>query len=230
MGLPQGQQFYPKNEKFFSSDTYIENLFSPQRIETRLFYFKELTLPTVLNQTYQNFEWILFISNLLPIKYKDYVKSISDKMFVIEVNNNTISNSELIELHSPKEHHYISSRLDEDDGLCIDYFELCLNKYQTNNLLIGSKNHLIVSYNQNHLLYSKRNRGFLVSSGFSCKDRHVYGIGSHSRAIKEFSHDIVSKQYPSIQSAGDHTITGRNHLSDKTEPFTIQDYMNNNYE
>lgn len=229
IGIPQTQKAYPIQQKGFFDDynEYINNLFNQQRIESRLFYFKQITLPTILNQTYQNFEWIIFISHLLPTKYKEFIKSISDKISIIEVNNYRISNEELIQLHNPKECNYISSRLDDDDGLCLDYFELLLEKYSTNNVLIGSRDVVVVTYNGNNFLYSKRTRSFLVSSGFSCKNRHIYSIGSHAKAQNIFSYDILSKKYPSIQSGGDHTFTKRDHISKDIKIFILQNYIDN---
>jgi hypothetical protein len=231
IGIPQTQDFYPlKEEGFFEDyDKYIHDLFNEQRIESRLFYFKELTLPTVLNQTYQNFEWIIFISNLLPIKYKQFVRSISDKIIVIEIDKKRISNQELIELHSSKENNYISVRLDDDDGLCIDYFELLLKTYSTNNSLIGSRNMLIVTHDGENLLYSKMSKNFLVSSGFCCKNQHVYQIGGHANAQSIYSYDLIDKKYPSIQSGGKHTFTKRDHVSD-VNIFSLNKYINNEYE
>jgi hypothetical protein len=231
IGIPQTQKFYPViDKKFFQSyDNYINHLFDEQRIISRLFFFKKLTIPTILGQTNQNFEWIIFISSLLPVKYKEFIRSISEKILVIETNQKIISNQELAELHSPKESNYISVRLDDDDGLCIDYFELLLKKYSSNNLLIGSKNILIVTNYEKNLVYSKTTKNFLVSSGFSSKNKHVYDIGGHAKAQYMYSYDLIDKKYPSIQSGGEHTFTKRDHVSNVCL-FNLDKFINNEYE
>lgn len=234
IGVPQIQKNYPImfHTSINNYKKYISYLFDEQRIEKRLIYFEALTLPSILNQTYQNFEWIIFISNLLQDKYKNFIRSISNNQIkIIEINDRRISNKELIELHCPIESNYISCRLDDDDGLCADYFDILNQYYLCDETIFGTKEFLCVSYNKStsQFVYSKIEKNYLVSPGLSCKNKHIYSIGSHLKA-DQLPHKIIDKKYPVIQSAGDHTFTHRSHAvnSDKFL-FNMDNFLQNVY-
>lgn len=230
IGLPQTNAGYPKIKKdFFETDNYLEFLFSEQRISSRLIFFKELTLKSILNQTYYNFEWIIYISNFLPQIYKDYINNIDDRIKVIEVTGEKIYNSDLIKIHVPEETNYISCRLDDDDALCSDYFENLNRMYDANKQVIGSKNFLCVTHKKESFFYSQTKKPWLISAGLSCKNSHIYSIGSHVNASNKYSYDVIfPNSYPCIQSGGDHTFTNRKHESSKLV-FNMELYLNNKY-
>lgn len=231
IGLPQTNRGYPKIKKdFFEKDTYKEYLFNEERILNRLIFFKELTLKSILNQTYTNFEWIIFISNFLPEIYKHYINSINDnRIKVIEISGEKIYNSNLIKIHTPEETNYISSRLDDDDALCANYFETLNSMYHLDNQLIGSKNFLCVSYNDKSFFYSKTQKPWLISAGLSCKNSHIYSIGSHVEAHNKYTYKLIlPNSYPCIQSGGKHTFTNRKHESTES-PFDMNNYLTNPY-
>jgi glycosyltransferase involved in cell wall biosynthesis len=228
MGLPQSQHYYPKVPHIQYEEFVNHVLFSEKRLQGRLIFFKELTLKSILNQTYKNFEWIIFISNFLPEKYKEYIKNIDSRIKVVELDGKGMCQDDLLKSHNPSESDYISCRLDDDDGLCVDYFEL-LNKAYNNHeidFVAGSKESLGISYEKEKFLYSKLKTSYLTSAGVACKNKHIYSIGSHSRIQANYKIKLISeyRRYPCVQATGQNTFTNRKHVQ-STNDFDMNLYM-----
>ena len=246
VGVPQVPKCYPVGERcsgvfrLGSYDKYIKELLSEERIESRLIFFKELTLKSILSQTYANFEWIIFISNLLPQKYKEYIEAVRNtdsRIKIIEVEGLRKDNDFLRTLHSPPEESYISCRLDDDDALRSDYFEILNNEFNNDKSIevAGSVDYYMVMRDENsdNFLYTT-NAGkgkFLISAGLSCKDRHIYSIGSHSSILtkKIYKSKILDEKFVAIQTAGIHTFTKRRPADNSNiKPFYVESYLSRN--
>jgi hypothetical protein len=244
VGVPQRQRNYPvrKHRSLFEQgdyNKYISELFDEHRIETRLRFFKELTLKSILNQTYKNFEWVIFISDLLPQKYKDYIQSVKNtdnRIKLIEVTEIKRDNKYLQTLHQPEEETYISCRLDDDDALCSDYFEILNKQFNEDKTIqvLGSVDYYMVMYDDKDekFLFSTNigKNKFMISAGLSCVNQHIYAIGSHSQIIREdkYRWKIINKKFSAIQSAGPHTFTERTPCPKSTiRPFDMSLYLAN---
>lgn len=62
----------------FRKDALINDLLSPERLDTRVKIFKTYCLPSILNQNCKKFYWILIIDPLLPIKYRNQLQELID--------------------------------------------------------------------------------------------------------------------------------------------------------
>jgi hypothetical protein len=72
-----------------NADNNIENvLFDENRLNYKFNVFHNMTFPSIKNQTYQNYVWLIFTSNYLPQKYKNILEKYScDKIKIIYVEN-----------------------------------------------------------------------------------------------------------------------------------------------
>jgi hypothetical protein len=97
-----------------------KKLFDETRLREKFWAFENVTYRSIINQTNQNFFWMIFISNELPIKYKDKLYAYErHNVKIFEVINmaeffNILKNSK----YSPE---YSTVRLDDDDGLNINF-------------------------------------------------------------------------------------------------------------
>jgi hypothetical protein len=106
-----------------------KNLFSAKRLNTRFQIFETFTLPSMLNQTSQNFEWIIFIDKKLPPKYLKRLKELTKKenihLIVFVQGELNINKLQFIEdkLEKINDKYVITTRLDDDDCLAKDFVE-----------------------------------------------------------------------------------------------------------
>jgi hypothetical protein len=106
-----------------------KKLFDETRLREKFWAFENVTYRSIINQTNQNFFWMIFISNELPIKYKDKLYAYErHNVKIFEVINmaeffNILKNSK----YSPE---YSTVRLDDDDGLNINFIKKVNNIYR----------------------------------------------------------------------------------------------------
>jgi len=108
---------------------YKETLFNENRLEYKFKSFELITLPSMINQTNQNFIWYIYASIYLPEKYKERLLNLTKNY----------ENIKCLFIESFKEfnkfdyknmnYKYCTVRLDDDDGLNNTFIEK-LNKYE----------------------------------------------------------------------------------------------------
>jgi hypothetical protein len=115
-------RFNVKFEKI-KGDKNSSKVNSLEWLENRFFLFEEYCFPSVLKQTNQNFEWLVFFDVDTPLKYKERISkySLESKIFkpyfclnetefqtiLLDIVNKTNINSEFI----------LTTRLDNDDSI-----------------------------------------------------------------------------------------------------------------
>lgn len=234
--LPMYEKYKDRNNLktiFNSYEEYIEYLYGDDRLEKKLFFFETLTLKTILSQTYKNYNWIIFISSLLPNKYKTYLKNIENHYYhinIYEIKELSIKNINLHKYHHPKEKCFLSSRIDDDDGLSTNYFDSVVKDFQTQDYdAIGSKSCLLISKNENRLYCSNIKYPYLISCGLTTKNQNIFDMGSHTNIHKKYKilnkNDDNTKNY-CLMSCGDHTITKRSQNLIYRD-FNIESYISN---
>ena len=134
----QGYKTTKKYNKNIESDIkkYKKELFNYKRLNFKFKVFKLVTLPCVVNQTNKNYIWYIYASIYLPKEYKIKLKKITEpykKIKCIFIK----SFREFNKFKINKEEKYSTMRLDDDDGLNINFIEN-LNKYKNKNKFIIS--------------------------------------------------------------------------------------------
>jgi hypothetical protein len=122
-----------ENRKIFpswstSTPPVRENLFAKKRLDFKFMAFNKMTYPSIVNQDYNQYTWLIYTSLYLPIFYKnkleEYVKNNIKVIYVenFEEMNNDISNN------IKNTNDFTTIRLDDDDGLFSGFLKN-LNKY-----------------------------------------------------------------------------------------------------
>nr|WP_294937026.1 glycosyltransferase [uncultured Flavobacterium sp.] len=107
-----------KNNELLLDDTWMDE---------RLHLFETYCLPSVVNQTNQNFEWLLFFDSSTSEKYITKIRTITEgykniRLFFINgMPNFTSSIAEFIAANANDREFLITSRIDNDDCVHKDY-------------------------------------------------------------------------------------------------------------
>lgn len=194
---------------------YISYLYDPKRMLSRLFFFENITVPSIFNQTYKNFEWIVFIHKNLPQEYYNKICTINQKynniFNLVIIINDSSQNKNLFQYHKPDEENYISVRLDDDDGLHHTYFSL-VNETFNNNYdinICGSKSSLLLSKNNQDIYYNFNYKKYLISCGLAAKNCNIFNCGNHATIHERYKCLELKQKNLCLMSCGDHTITNR---------------------
>lgn len=100
---------------------YKNYLFSKSRLDSKFSLFEKITLPSVVNQTFDDWEWHIYTSIFLPENYKERLISICSKYEKIKLH--FISSFKEFIFIKPNDNNYCTIRLDDDDGLNDTFFK-----------------------------------------------------------------------------------------------------------
>ena len=196
--------------KNISEEEYKERLFNEERLNTKFKLFENITLPSVVNQTNQNFIWYIYASSFLPKTYKT-------KLLELIGNNEKIK---CVFIHSFKDfckikftdEKYCTVRLDDDDGLNKDFVE-SLNKYNyvSNNTLITHPFGQLVKLENGELVYGRKidKSKKPPAQGLAAVGMDVYKCGSHGKIQDKYNVIIDKKPDMFVMSCDEHCDTKR---------------------
>jgi hypothetical protein len=122
------------------SKSNIKNaLFNTARLDNKFALFDKMTYPSVKNQTYKHFTWLIYASPQLPAAYKSKLEKYEGpNIKIIYVNNFKEMDADI--KAQIKAESFTTIRLDDDDGLHPEYLEM-LNKYESEKGAIISAPH-----------------------------------------------------------------------------------------
>ena len=178
-------------------ELYKKNLFNEDRLNYKFKCFELVTLPSVVNQTNQNYEWYIYSSTYLPEKYKirliditkkyenircifiDSFKSFAKESYLPWRNNN---------YNTP----YCCIRLDDDDGLSNTFID-SLQKYKDNDKsFISHPYGQNITIQNNKVVYGKKYNKSNIAIGLTSIGMYVYK-GDHTK-IHIHNHVIYDRQ------------------------------------
>lgn len=194
-------------------------LFTPERMETRLKTFKELTLASIRAQTDPDFQFLVLASELMPQQYRDELARLCASVpqvvlrFFPVMDTKTAQKAVFRELRV-KYSDTLQFRLDDDDCVCADFVAL-LRRHAAP----AMPAHPIFAVSLRGVMYCSvggQNAGTyhwpvaFMSAGAAI--RHP------SKSIYEFGHFSMAQRFPSITIPGrlalvTHTGTNDTHLS-----------------
>ncbi len=111
-------------------EIYKKKLFHENRLNKKFQAFQKMTHPSIVNQTYKDWNWFIITSKFLPKKYKNKLNSIinnNPKIKIIFTENcggGWTNYKDFI----IKNENYATMRLDDDDGINHNLFQE-LQKY-----------------------------------------------------------------------------------------------------
>lgn len=164
---------------------YKEELFSKKRLDQKMNYFQSLTFPSITQQKNKNWKWYIFISFELPEEYilelEKLINPFSEQIFMHQVQDildfKSLSSRILEETPKP----YISSRIDDDDGISENFVEQILFYLPMDKHIINFINGRISFYNQytNDIEFGNSITYFNNSVGLSMINYNIFDLGNH---------------------------------------------------
>ena len=108
-------------------NTNKKQLHDIDRLKLRLYLFKNITLKSILSQTYKNFKWIILYDKFLPNSIYDILYSIvKDYDFIIleEYKQWDLQNLKpLLKFTNHNNNHVLTLRIDDDDAISKKFIE-----------------------------------------------------------------------------------------------------------
>jgi hypothetical protein len=200
---------YTKHDN--NENSYKKKLFSEERLSNKFKMFEKVTLPSINNQTYKNYEWHIYTSPYLPDKYKKKLINITknnNKIKIFYVNSMNEMKNKTNSFFKNKEN-YATLRLDDDDGLN-KKFLLNLLKYKNKNgNIISCPNGKKYKIDNNNIILGKNHYEKNIAIGLTAINKNIYDCGSHENINKNYNtiYDDLKDSY--LLGTGKSTDTKR---------------------
>jgi hypothetical protein len=165
-------------------DTYYKTLFSSERLDYKFKSFEMITLPSILNQTNQNYIWHIYTSEYLPNVYKEKLMNITNQHKSIRVyyiksfkefNNITFNDD------------YCTMRLDDDDGLSPQFIENLQQYKNKSNTIISHPNGKYVTIQDDKVVIGKTVSLPNCALGLCAIGMNIHECGNHTKVAEKFS-------------------------------------------
>lgn len=113
-------------------------------LEERFELFETVCLPSVAQQTNQNFTWIIYFDTDTPVQFRKRIAQLQEKFafnaYFTELFPASGWSTSLIELVAPKTDYVLTTRLDNDDALTVDFVDRLHTAVAQNDSVIGAYN------------------------------------------------------------------------------------------
>jgi len=162
-------------------------LFSKVRLDFKFLVFEKVTYPSIINQTYKNYVWLIYTSPQLPQKYKEQLeKYANEKIKIIYVSDfEEFNNHKRALFETLKD--YSSLRLDDDDGLCPTFLEI-INKYEDQKGKILTAPHGVkFQVHENEIVLGKAIGQMYAAQGLTAIGFDIFNAGNHTTVNERFN-------------------------------------------
>lgn len=128
----------------------------PKWLDGRFKLFEEICLPSVVSQTNQNFDWLVFFDSKTPQNYKEKINSLV-KVFAfhpiyVDIFDLSKISAGLFKDYAEDNSMLLTSRLDSDDILATDYVE------KLHSIASKQDNKCVINFDNGAILYSKNSK------------------------------------------------------------------------
>jgi hypothetical protein len=224
-GMVKTHQPHIKNK-----DDYMNHMYSDDRLNTKFDAFEGVTVPSINGQTHKNYKWLVVHSPHLPELYMDRLRRIAQttpNMKLVPVKTYASFNS-AISKRLPSSG-FINVRLDDDDALHPDYFNLLASNYKPGLIQTPVNGYKVSNYN-----YTKKcgkasvfkyPSSTCAASGLAIADNNVSKLGRHTNVHKKHKNIKYLKQKGLfLRMMHDHNFgTARNFT--KKFPISVHHYI-----
>lgn len=223
---PESRSWVLTRDNQTNPDRLKELLFNPNRLNEKFWTFENITYYSVVNQKNSNYLWLIYISNELPPEYKNRIKKIeNDNIKIIEVK----SQSEFFKhtINYKYEKNFSTVRLDDDDGLNLNFIDIVNTYYQENsNDILSFPNGILITKKDNNL-YQENQKKHLkkIAVGLSMFNHNIYNCGNHTELDKNFNviYDNTPDMY--LLYASDNCDTKRKFNFNDSSVFDFKKYF-----
>ena len=163
-----------------NKEEYKNKLFDNDRLDYKFEIFEKMTIPSIINQTNQNYVWYIYSSTYLPEKYKERLLNSTDKYEKIKV----FFVESFYDFYRPPilSEKFCTIRLDDDDALCQSFIDN-LNKYDYDenvNCIISHVNGKKFTYKYNKIIFGGRICYKKIGLGLCGIGINIYKCGKHT--------------------------------------------------
>lgn len=209
---------FDENCKFFNiqhSEQYKKKLFNTIRLDYKFNLFENVTLPSIVNQTNQNFIWYIYASEYMPPYYRIKLCELTKKY----KNINCVFIKSFDEFNKFKyiDDKFCTVRLDDDDYLNKDFIEK-LNKYKNEKketiISFPYGNQYVYNTLKNKIIIGKETNYNLIALGLTCIDDNIY---RHSHSKIDFNTKNVI-----LDDSKNMYLIHCGHYCDSGRPFDVK--------
>jgi len=176
-------------------EEYLIKLFSKERLEGKMKYFRQLCFPSITNQTNTNWKWFIFISHFLPEEYilelEKMIEPFQGKIILHFVANITDFKNLSKTLLKDERQPFITSRIDDDDGISDIFVEEILKYSFLSNHVINFVKGQETFLKNDKIEFGKKIQYYNNSVGLSVVNENIFSLGSHVK-IHEKNHVIYN--------------------------------------
>ena len=161
-------------------------LFSKERLDFKFLVFDKITYPSIINQTYKNYIWLIYTSIKLPQKYKERLEKYANETIkIIYVSGFEEFNNHKRSIFENKKD-FTSLRLDDDDGLCPTFLEK-INSYEDQYGKILTAPHGVkFRVHENTIVFGKVLRELYAAQGLTAIGFDIFEAGNHTTVNERF--------------------------------------------
>lgn len=217
--------------KFDDENEYKEYIYGDERMDEKFSAFMKLTVPSVLSQTYSNYEWLICTSKEMPVRYRKLLhKIVSDVPHTKVVYVKSIS--EFMEFCSdyPKEHMgtatgFTTMRLDDDDGLHPTFFQQVTEYRKPGSIISAAYGYKVSIKGEDAFASQNTFLPMCPAIGLSYVGGNVFRLGNHA-TIHERRKGVyfLPRRGNYLVYAGSATSTDRKQEK-SAKPFSLENYF-----
>ena len=200
----RGNEIDPSDEEFRLNKA--KELYSPERMNKRLFTLERFLLQSLDAQTDKNFIFLILTSDLMPEKYKAHlIKITKDREYakLIFSNESTVDSAfipELTKIRGKYGHSIPQFRVDDDDALCSTFISLlrraAIRHQDIRNFSFGFSEGLVMTAYSGSEPCFYTYRDPFIGAGVSVVTPNL------EQTIYSFCHYGVSRRFPSFTQNG----------------------------
>jgi hypothetical protein len=182
-----------------------EDLFNESRLNERFWYFENICLKSLANQTDNNFIHLVFSSKYLPDIYKSKLDSLQQnyKFNLYYIDTNIYEMVNIIKSQFYRNNKLIATaRLDDDDALHKDFVKIINSKYYNDSneeSFISFPNGIIFSYKNPNKLHMApyEFKNIALGQTYFSKTLTVFEWGHHHKVdkVKKVIYDYKPNMY-----------------------------------
>jgi len=210
----------------------------PEYLDERFSIFDKYTFPSINAQTDNNFNWILFLNDKTPQKYKDklnYYKENANMNLILEyISGDNLGISELMrKYYSFNTKYLLTCRCDNDDMLAINYIEKLKENFRpVDNMFIDFTQGYCLNHEDGTLNnYKSRSNHFIAYVEKTNPDKVLTTVFCCNHAFakkKGLIRRINNKKYP-LWCEVIHGTNMVNYLQGDKVNNSEQKYFNDNF-
>jgi len=180
-------------------EAYRSCLYSPARLDFKFDVFEKVTLPAVVNQTCKNYTWLIYTSSSLPALFRE-------RLFALTANHKQVR---VIEVDSMGEffrdinkqvvhEDYATVRLDDDDGLCLNFLEALNFHKDRKGMVISFPNGIEFKMVAGEVVFGKKIIYKKIALGLAGINVNIFRAGNHIEADEKYP--VVYDEMPGAYS------------------------------